>query len=321
MKNRTLSEYRKTLMANSPFVLPTIYNLQIASIGEKTAIRGEVFKHKIAISGLNPAKGVAVFRLQDEKAIGISIDSDSGEMTWEPSKEQKTEKYPVTVFVTPSDTPEDEISQSFTVALREPNTPPALESIDKQTVFAGELLDFTAKAVDEDQPANTLSFKLGTGSPAGATINAETGIFQWTPSTDIEARDYVVEIVVSDDGIPSQSTTKSVTISVVDDAARFTRLVSSIAINGEPEAWLYDRSSNKKLVLKEGISFDLANIKAFVLTIGSNFVLMQIDGKTWRLELGDNLRSMKELKDERPATTQNSPPPKTIETAQKPSER
>ncbi|MCH7988899.1 MAG: cadherin repeat domain-containing protein, partial [Planctomycetes bacterium] len=145
----------------------------------------------------------------------------------------------------------------------------------------------------------------GTGSPEGAAINAETGEFLWTPSTDIEARDYVVGIVVSDDGIPSKSTTKNVTISVVDDAARFTRLVSSIAINGEPEAWLYDRSSNKKLVLKEGISFDLANIKAFVLTIGSDFVLMQIDGKTWRLELGEDLRSMKELKDERPATTLN----------------
>ncbi|MCH7688333.1 MAG: cadherin repeat domain-containing protein [Planctomycetes bacterium] len=321
MKNRTLSDYRKTLMANSPFVLPTKYDPLIASIGEKTAIRGEVFKHKVAISGFNPAKGIPVFRLNDEKSIGITIDSDSGEMIWDPSKEQKTGKYPVTVSVTPSDSPEDLISQDFTVVLREPNTPPVLESIDKQMVFAGEPLAFTAQAADEDQPANKLSFSLGAGSPAGATINAETGEFQWTPSTDIEARDYVVGIVVSDDGIPSQSTTKNVTISVVDDAARFTRFVSYVAKNGEPEAWLYDRSSNKMLVIKEGTSFDLANIKAFVLTIGRTFVLMQIDGKTWRLELGEDLRSMKELKDERPATTQNALPPETVETAQKPSER
>jgi hypothetical protein len=321
MKNRTLSDYRKTLMANSPFVLPTEYNLQIASIGEKTAIRGEVFNYKVAISGFNPAKGIPVFRLDDEKLIGITIDSDSGAVIWEPSKDQKTGQYPVKVFVTPSDSPEDEISQDFTVALREPNTPPVLESIDKQMVFAGDTLAFSTKAVDEDQPANKLSFSLGTGSPAGATINAETGEFQWTPSTDIEARDYVVGIVVSDDGIPSKSTTNNVTISVVDDAARFTRFVGYIAKNGEPEAWLYDRSSNKNLVIREGTPFELANIKAFVLTIGRTFVLLQIDGKTWRLELGDDLRSMKELKDERPAATQNNAPPATVETAQNRFER
>ena len=128
-------------------------------------------------------------------------------------------------------------------------------------------------------------------------------------------------IVVSDDGIPSQSATKNVTISVVDDAARFTRFVGYVAVNGEPVAHLYDRSSKKSLVIKEGMSFNLANIKAFVLTIGRTFVLMQIDGKTWRRELGEDLRSMKELKDERPATTQTVSPPATVETAQKPSGR
>ena len=179
MRNRTLSDYRKTLMANSPFVLRTKYNPLIASIGEITAIRGEVFKYKVAISGFDPAKGIPTFRLNDEKSIGITIDSDSGEMIWEPSKEQKTGKYPATVSVTPSDVPEDKIPQKFTIVLREPNTPPVLESIGKQMVFAGDLLAFTAKAVDEDLPINKLSFSLGTGSPEGATINAETGKFQW----------------------------------------------------------------------------------------------------------------------------------------------
>jgi hypothetical protein len=116
-----------------------------------------------------------------------------------------------------------------------------------------------------------------------------------------------VGIVVSDDGIPSQSTTKNVTISVIDDAARYTHLVGYFN-TGEPVAHLYDRSSKKMLVIKEGMYFNLANIKAFVLTIGRTFILMQIDGKTFRLELGEDLRSMKELKDERPATTQNAPP-------------
>jgi hypothetical protein len=321
MKNRTLGDYRKILMANSPFVLPIKYNLQIASIGEKTAIRGKVFKHEVSISGFNPAKGVPVFRLNDEKSIGITIDSDSGEMSWEPSKEQKTGKYPLTVSVTPSDSPDDLISQKFTVVLRDPNTPPVLESIDKQTVFAGEPLAFSVKAVDEDQPANKLSFSLKTASPAGATINAKTGAFQWTPSTDIEARDHIVGIVVSDDGIPSQSTTRNVTISVVDNSARYTKFVGYFEINGEREAWLYDRSSNKKMVIREGKPFNIANIKAFVLTIGRTFMLMQIDGKTWRLELGEDLRSMKELKDERPSTTQKVSPPATVETAQKRAER
>jgi len=227
MKNTTLDDYREKLIAKSPFVVPTIYEPKISPIGEKTLVRGDVFKHKVLFSGFDPAEGDPVFRLTDDDSVGIKIDPDSREITWTPSKEQKAGKYRATISVNPSERPEDVLKHQFTIALVEPEKP----------------LD--------------------------------------------------------------------------DDAAQFTYFVGYVARGGEPEAWLYDRTTNRKLVLKEGTPFKFADIEAFVLTIGRKFVLMQIDGKTWRLDLGENLRSMKELVEES-ATTKPSGNTETVVTAQKP---
>ncbi|NJR53099.1 MAG: hypothetical protein HC780_29630, partial [Leptolyngbyaceae cyanobacterium CSU_1_3] len=35
---------------------------------------------------------------------------------------------------------------------------------------------------DADQPAQTLTYSLDVDAPAGATINATTGVFTWTPT-------------------------------------------------------------------------------------------------------------------------------------------
>ena len=44
-------------------------------------------------------------------------------------------------------------------------------------------LTFTATATDADLPANTLTFSLDAGAPAGGmTIDASTGVFTWTPT-------------------------------------------------------------------------------------------------------------------------------------------
>jgi hypothetical protein len=44
-------------------------------------------------------------------------------------------------------------------------------------------LTFTATATDPDIPANTLSFSLDEGAPAGAAIHSTTGVFTWTPTS------------------------------------------------------------------------------------------------------------------------------------------
>jgi hypothetical protein len=73
-------------------------------------------------------------------------------------------------------------SETIQVTVNEVNTAPVLNSIGNKTFIVGVPVTFTASATDADVPANTLTFSLGAGAPAGATINGTTGAFSWTPT-------------------------------------------------------------------------------------------------------------------------------------------
>ncbi len=89
------------------------------------------------------------------------------------------------------------VDQSFVIAVAAVNDPPAFVApTPSGTVNGaeGSLLTFTLAATDPDS-AN-LSFSM-TGLPTGATLNAASGAFSWTPSfTDAGTRN--VTLVVSD---------------------------------------------------------------------------------------------------------------------------
>src|SRR5262249_27338767 len=65
----------------------------------------------------------------------------------------------------------------ITITVNEVNVAPTLSGVPAlTTVQDANLLTFTATATDPDIPANTLTFSL-LGAPAGAAINASTGVF------------------------------------------------------------------------------------------------------------------------------------------------
>ena len=51
-------------------------------------------------------------------------------------------------------------------------------------------------------------------APSGASINPSTGVFDWTPNEAQGAGDYLISIVVTDNGSPSLSATQTVNIHV-----------------------------------------------------------------------------------------------------------
>ena len=51
-----------------------------------------------------------------------------------------------------------------------------------------------------DTPANSLTFSLDAGAPAGASIDANSGVFTWTPSEAQGPGTYDVTVRVTDDG-------------------------------------------------------------------------------------------------------------------------
>jgi hypothetical protein len=88
-------------------------------------------------------------------------------------------------------------------------------------------VSFTVSATDGDLPANALSFSLGPGLPPGASLNAASGLFSWTPPATPLPGTNVFSFVVSDNGMPSLSDQRSVTLTVVPQP-----LIESITRSG-----------------------------------------------------------------------------------------
>jgi hypothetical protein len=95
------------------------------------------------------------------------------------------------------------------------NEPPVLAPIGNKSANPGRALTFTASATDPDGPPSALTFSLA-GAPAGASINAATGAFTWTPTPDDAGRQFTFTVRVTDAGTPNLSDEETITVTVFD---------------------------------------------------------------------------------------------------------
>ena len=141
---------------------------------------------------------------------GATINPTTGVFTWTPGESAGPGSFPVTIRVT--DSASGTAQASFTVAVTEVNTAPALAAITARTVNAGTLLSLTAAGTDADLPAQTLTYSLVT-PPTGAAINAASGLFTWTP-TAAQVGTHNVTIQVADNATPPASASRTFTVTV-----------------------------------------------------------------------------------------------------------
>ncbi len=88
------------------------------------------------------------------------------------------------------------------------NRAPVLAGIGNKRLTLGQSLSFKASATDAD--GHTLSYSLA-GAPAGATINAGTGAFTWTPSAP---GTYAFWVRVSDNAYTPATDAEKITVTV-----------------------------------------------------------------------------------------------------------
>ena len=102
------------------------------------------------------------------------------------------------------------------------NTAPVIDSIADQAVDEGRLLTVPVSVHDADLPTQHLTFALGAGAPAGASITA-AGVFQWRPAEVFGPGTYPITVRVTDDGVPRLSATATfhVTVREVNQAPVF----------------------------------------------------------------------------------------------------
>lgn len=108
------------------------------------------------------------------------------------------------------------------------NTAPTLDPIPDQNVIAGATINFTNSATDTDTPAQALTFSLQDG-PTGASVNSINGIFNWRPTIAQSPTTNLMNVIVTDNGTPSMSSTQGFTITVTRPAQPD---LSSVSITG-----------------------------------------------------------------------------------------
>ena len=103
---------------------------------------------------------------------------------------------------------------TVTITVDSVNDAPVLDPIGDKSVDEEQLLTFTATAGDpSDDPPNNLAFSL-VDAPSGAAIDANTGVFTWTPDESQGPGQYTFDVVVTDDGEPVMSDSETITVTV-----------------------------------------------------------------------------------------------------------
>jgi hypothetical protein len=145
--------------------------------------------------------------------LGVTIDPNTGAITWTPTEADGPAVYTVSVAVTDDGAPALSVTNSFTVTVSEVNSAPVLTVPADQTINELATLNVSASATDSDLPANILTFSL-LAPPAGMTIVPATGAINWTPTEAQGPSTNVITVVVTDNGTPALSATNSFTVTV-----------------------------------------------------------------------------------------------------------
>src|SRR5207249_1090064 len=130
---------------------------------------------------------------------------------WTPTEAQGPGVYPVTIVATDSGSPAMNGTAPITITVNEVNSAPVVTNPGNKTTNELAALTFTVTATDGDVPANTLTFSLDAGAPAGATINGSTGAFSWTPTA---SGTFPVTVRVTDNGSPAMNDFEAINIVV-----------------------------------------------------------------------------------------------------------
>jgi uncharacterized delta-60 repeat protein len=203
--NNTLTRLTGDCLAaesNLPPVLDPIADA-VASVGQVVTVTA---------AATDPDGDGLTFTLDVGAPAGATINAQTGEFSFTTTAGQSGQVFSITVRVTDDGQPALFDTDTFTITVvSEDNLPPALEPIADLVANVGQAVTFTTAATDPD--GDGLTFTLDAGAPAGATINAQTGEFLFTPlAAQVGVFDLTVR--VTDDGSPALTDTETFSITV-----------------------------------------------------------------------------------------------------------
>lgn len=211
-------------------ITPTNDAPSIPAIAAQSVEQGRTLTFTVAAtdpddSNLAPESNVLTYSIGTGAPAGASINPSTGVFTWSVPRTQTVGLYQITVTVTDQGTGSDpgsvpvpgSASATFMVTVLElTNTPPTLNPIGAKTVNEQAELRFTISATDSDIPTQVLTYSA-TGLPSGATFDAATRQFSWTPTEAQGPGSYQVTFSVTD-GVATTSEAVTITVGEVNVA-------------------------------------------------------------------------------------------------------
>jgi ELWxxDGT repeat protein len=184
-----------------------------ASIADRTAYQGDLLK--IQVVATDPDAGqTLVYSVDPSAPARATIDPKTGAFSWAIPATQPPGRYPFTIRVTDSGSPPLSATATFAITVNQTRTPPVLNPIANQVVAPGSPLTVQVTATNPN-PGDPLVYGLGNDAPAGASIDAGSGVISWTPSSAQAGKTFMFTVMVTDALWPNLTNTKTLTIVVL----------------------------------------------------------------------------------------------------------
>ncbi|MHC2071019.1 cadherin repeat domain-containing protein [Bremerella sp. T1] len=180
------------------------------------------------------------------------------------------------------------------------NKPPLFTSKTEVEAELERPLRYRLSANDPDRK-DRVTFFLGENPPEGVELS-ESGTLQWTPPA---LGEYKINVEARDSRLPPKSSKQELIVKVVEpepepmrdptptrpefDEAKFTFLTGTVAVGGQPKAWLNNRPKNKQLRLGPGDTFSIGTLKGKVVDVKDREVVIEIEGDLRVLSIGQPL--------------------------------
>jgi hypothetical protein len=196
--------------ASNAFVWTANQAPVLTPIGNKTVAEGQLLQ--FTITATDPDGGNLTYSAANLPP-GATFDPQTATFSWTPNFNQEG-NYPDIEFTVADDgSPMELDTELLTITVGNINRFPVFDLIGSKEVLENELLTFTVNATDPDGDGITLS---AANLPPGASFDAQSGVFSWTPTLSQEGV-YTVTFNATDNGTPVAIGSTDVVITVGDD--------------------------------------------------------------------------------------------------------